>query len=158
MRLLHDWMDNIPLQQQAVLVMACRGFDGTTKHSPHKPLVRTIRAHCLVAARYGRPWTEGDGYSDFMTLDYITDQDKWNHTCEQFITDWDSYNVHAALHLIHAVEVLGYKHPNVNYRERWCKLYFYVCDECLHMEPETPENMDARLNDWAMLYWEPKSV
>lgn len=153
MHLLLDWMSHLPLQQQAVLIMACRGFDGTPKNSAHKPLVRTIRAHCLTGARYGRAWRLSDGYSDFMTLNYIIDEPQWNTTCQKFLDEWDSYNVHAAMHLVHAAEILGYKHFDGDYRDRWCKLYFYVCEECLHVTPETPENMDERLNDWAELYW-----
>ena len=85
MRLLAEWMDELTLQQQAVLVMACRGFDGTVKHSAHKPIVRTLRAHCLVAAKLGRLWKLKDGYSDFMTLDYIQSNLHWNPIVQGFV-------------------------------------------------------------------------
>lgn len=156
MRLLLNWLDNLTLQQQAVLVMSCRGFDGTTKHSAHKPLVRTLRAHCLNAAKFGRAWKIEDGYSDFMTLNYIQSDTKWNKTCEEFISEWDSYNVHAVLHLVHAAEVLGYTIPIEEYRVRWGNLYDFLCRECLHVRPEPHGAMNERLNDWDRFLWEPR--
>lgn len=153
MQLLLPWMNELTLQQQAVLVLACRGFDGEPKHSPHKPLVRTIRAHCLTAARFGRAWTVEDGYNDFMTLDYIDYDADWNKVCDHFIEHWDSYNIHATMHLVHAGEVLGYKLPSVKHRKRWNLLYNYIAQECLHMLPETEEQMDNRLNDWGREFW-----
>lgn len=158
MKLLLDWMDDLPLQQQAVLVMACRGFDGTVKHSAHKPFVRTLRAHCLTAAKYGRAWEEEDGYNDFMTLFYIGSDNEWSRVCDEFMKEWDSYNVHALMHLIHAIEVLGYKLPSMPYRNRWMQLYRYICGEGLHVQPETKASMDVRLDDWGKRYWVPKNV
>lgn len=147
------WLGNLTVQQQTVLLLACRGFDGTVKHSSVKPFTRTIRAHVLIAATYGRPWTEEDGYNDFMTLDYIAHDRSWGAIGDDFFKEWDSFNVHAALHFLHAAEILGYKLPRLVYRERWNKFYKYTAKECLHMIPETEEQMDYRLNDWGRQRW-----
>lgn len=153
MQLLLPWLANLPLQQQAVLVMACRGFDGSVKHSAHKPLVRTLRAHVMLAAQYGRPWSLDDGFSSFMTLDYIKDFESWRATVEAFMAEVDSYNTHALLHLVHAAQILGYKLPHLEYRKRWCDFYEYFCGEVLHSPPETCAFMDSRLNDWGQRDW-----
>jgi hypothetical protein len=38
-----DWMDDLPMQQQSVVVLATRGPDGVAKHHPCKDVVRAYR-------------------------------------------------------------------------------------------------------------------
>lgn len=158
MNLLLPWLSNLPLQQQAVLVMACRGFDGSVKHSAHKPIVRTLRAHVFMAAQFGRPWEVADGHSNFMTLDYIKTFQAWAKAVEDFMSEVDSYNTHALMHLMHAAQVLGYKLPNGEYRERWRSFYEYFCIEVLHTPAETAAGMDERLCDWGQRDWQAHTV
>jgi hypothetical protein len=58
----------------------------------------------------------------------------------------DSYPMHWLLHFTHAVEIIGYKHPDHNIRDYWLHLYFRIV-KALHMHPETREEMEHRLRD-----------
>jgi len=50
------------------------------------------------------------------------------------------------MHVVHAAEIIGYKHPDVNIREQWLQFYLDCCRD-LHMNPETAEHMEKRLGD-----------
>lgn len=45
-----DWMLQLSMQQQSVLVLACRGPDGVGKFHPTKQVVARYRATVLKAA------------------------------------------------------------------------------------------------------------
>ena len=57
---LQDWLLDLPMQQQAVLLLACRGCDVVPKEHPSKPLVRLLRAYVMNAARVGRALRPGE--------------------------------------------------------------------------------------------------
>jgi hypothetical protein len=58
----------------------------------------------------------------------------------------DELPYHYTVHFMHAVEVLGYKHPNERIRAFWNGVYMRMVN-CLHLFPETEEQMDGRLSD-----------
>ena len=64
----------------------------------------------------------------------------------EFLDDLDSYPIHFALHLCHASEIIGYKHPDYKTRDRWIGFYVRFCN-AFHMNCETKEQLDERLAD-----------
>jgi hypothetical protein len=53
---------------------------------------------------------------------------------------------HFQLHFMHAAEILGYKHPDVNIRLWWKEVYLRLVND-MHLFPEREHEMDERLGD-----------
>lgn len=142
------------MQQQSVLILACRGPDGIAKHHPTKLLTTRYRATVLKAAYLGRAMrvNEHDA-TTFMSLHAFSDDSHWvNHVINPFFDHVDALPHHYYLHLAHGAEIIGYKHPVALFRMRW--LYFYQrCCHDLHLQPETFEQLEERLNDWDGKHW-----
>lgn len=149
-----DWLFNLPMQQQSVLVLACRGPDGIGKFHPTKEIVKRYRASVLKAAYYGRPM-QVDEYLDnsFMSLQHFSRDKHWEIMCHQFFQHADELAHHYYMHLMHGAQVIGYKHPDGLFRRRWEGFYLACCLD-LHLGRETEQQMDLRLNDWAHEHWQ----
>lgn len=144
---LQDWVMNLPLRQQGVLVLALRGPDGTVKESATKPIVRSLRACVMVSGREGSPMKVGQKFDDdsFMRMDLITSQPEWEKVCKCFHNAMDEMNLHYWQHLTHAALIAG-QHPNYPIGYNWT--YFYrTTVHRLHMYPETLDQMRYRLRD-----------
>ncbi|MFK3857783.1 hypothetical protein [Agrobacterium pusense] len=147
-----EWMFDLPMQQQSVLVLAARGPDGVRKNHPMKDIQRHYRATVLKAARYGRPLATGEPADSFMSLEFIVDERKWLQVQKAYFEHIDEIPHHFHMHLMHGAEILGYKHPDLLMRDRWKQFYFNCCDDA-HLPPETEEDMDKRLSDWNRKHW-----
>jgi hypothetical protein len=149
-----DWLFGLTMQQQSVLVLACRGPDGIAKFNPCKQIVARYRATVLKAAYLGRPMRvdEGDD-TTFMTLIGFSDSGQWAAIVREFFDHVDSLPHHYYLHLAHGAQIAGYKHPEHIFRQRWREFYFRCCDD-MHMHPETEADLDARLSDWGRRHWD----
>lgn len=150
-----DWLFNLTMQQQSVLVLACRGPDNIGKFHPSKNIVTHYRASVLKAAYLGRPMKAGESdNTTFMSLQHLNEEPADWHTVE---TTWfyhvDEIAHHYNMHLMHGAQIIGYKHPDELFRSRWSHFYFRSCDE-LHLYPETETQMDRRLNDWDRKHWD----
>lgn len=146
------WMFRLPIQQQSVMLLAARGPDGVAKHHPCKAITRSYRGTVLLGAYYGRHLTFEDPGDTFMTLLILADGDAWNKAQLEYFAHVDSLPHHYHLHLLHGAQILGYKHPDPRMRARWIDFYLRGCDNA-HMNPETIEQMDARLCDWNQEFW-----
>jgi hypothetical protein len=148
-----DWMFDLTMQQQSVLVLACRGPDGVAKFHPCKEIVCHYRATVLKAAYLGRPMLPGEGdATTFMHLRALTDDKAWRATENGFFNSVDAIPHHYYMHLMHGAQIVGYKHPDDLFRKRWIGFYLRCCDD-LHLYPEMEAHMDARLNDWDRQHW-----
>lgn len=132
---LHDWMLELPFTQQALLMLSLRGPDGITKYSGAKAVIHYMRGVVLRPA-----------YPDFMEMDGFMriDYENFLETENAFFVDTDLYPMHFLMHLIHAAEVIGYKHPNMVIRSYWHSFYDKACN-CFHMHMEKEEELDNRL-------------
>ena len=142
---LQDWVAGLSLMQQTVLLTAIRGPDGLRKESPAKPLMRAYRRVILLSAMDGRaldPYEEGGG----SFTGPCTHPDGPRGVMVDFIKGVDEYPHHYLLHVIHATEIVGYKHPDWRVREDWGGFYRACCND-MHMAPETEAEMDRRLGD-----------
>lgn len=137
---LHDWVQTLPFQMQALLLTAMRGPDENNKYNAAKALIRYLRG---VVIKPAGDWT-GYNNNDFMWGEY----NKFGTYCEGFFADHDEYPHHFIMHLIHCAEVVGYKHPDERIKSSWQTFYKYACTETFHMNPETEAQMDLRLNDF----------
>ena len=149
-----EWMYPLPMQQQSVLVLACRGPDGIAKFHPCKEIVARYRATVFKAAYLGRAMRidEGDD-TTFMTLRNFSDDAIWHAMVREFFHHVDSLPHHYYLHLAHGAEIIGYKHPVELQRKRWLGFYHRSCDD-MHLYPEGEAEMDSRLSDWQREHWD----
>ena len=65
---------------------------------------------------------------------------------DEYLKSLDEVPHHFQLHFMHASEILGYKHPTELIRTWWEKLYYRLAND-MHLNPETVEQMDRRLDD-----------
>lgn len=149
-----DWMLKLTMQQQSVLVLACRGPDGVAKYHPCKEIVARYRASVLKAAYLGRAMKvdEGDD-TTFMTMRYFSDDKHWDIMCGLYFDSVDSLPHHYHMHLMHGAQIIGYKHKSVTISKRWYNFYHRACQD-LHLQPETEWAMDKRLSDWEQKFWD----
>jgi len=131
--IIKDWVNNIGLRHQGVLISAVRGNDTSSKEDPTKALIRVYRDIILVSFN--------DTPSSF--IEKVT-LDETKKRMDNVLSGFDQYSIHYILHLIHASEIVGYKHPDRATRNLWQWFYFKFVNK-LHMNPESEEQLDRRL-------------
>lgn len=135
--ILQDWAMGLGLRHQGVLLGAVRGCDTAPRHDPSKLLSRSLRAEFLNAH-------VGD-QSKARTFIQRVPPAELAERMKTFLDGCDQYPVHFVMHLIHAAEVIAYHHPSVSTSHLWREFYFKACRK-LHLQPETPAMLQARLN------------
>lgn len=156
---LQDWVQQLSMMQQTVLLTAIRGPDGIGKYHPCKMMLRWYRRCVLLSAMDGRvlsnpadlnggsftgpSYTPADG-------NYIPTWLVWHIEMEKVIHDYlratDELPHHFQMHFMHAAQILGYKHPDIDIRKWWLHVYSRLVND-LHLHPETEDEMDRRLGD-----------
>jgi hypothetical protein len=134
--ILKEWVNHLPIRHQGVLLAAIRGCDGTPKENSAKPIVRALRYTFLVPADARELIYSSAFMSDTLSDDAVT----------HFLKDWDHYPVHFVQHLMHACQVVGYKHPSSQTRTVFANVYYRMVRK-LHLLPEMEEDMDIRLEE-----------
>lgn len=130
------WTTKQPLRHQGVLVAGIRGCDGAPKHDPSKHVSRMIRRAVLNPADERETRSRG-GFFGF-------DAELLETNLHAFLDSLDQYPLHYVMHLCHAAEVIGYKHPDREFRTFFLLVYQGMVHK-FHMTPETESDMDARL-------------
>lgn len=158
---LQDWVQGLSFMQQSVLISAVRGPDGIHKDHVAKLLLRWFRRCVLVSAFDGRALTtplDGGGGSftgpSLKTLAPDTIEGRtsgdWPERMDALVKDYlrtvDELPHHFQLHVLHAAEIVGYKHPDGKIRAWWNRTYLRLVND-LHLFPESEEQMDKRLGD-----------
>lgn len=151
-----DWVLERTLMQQSVLFGIVRGPDGVEKYHPVKPVLRWYRRCLLLSALDGEvidnPTDKRGGSFTGASFDYDGDHTvvRWEETMDRKVDDFmrtmDQMPIHFFLHMMHAVEIMGYKHSNLRIRAWWNGVYNRMV-EAMHVWPETEEQMDQRLGD-----------
>lgn len=132
---LKKWVTEVPWMQQGVLVAGIRGCDGLPKEDVSKIIVRGYRALILKSAK---------GEGSFLAR--TPSNTELILAMKQFCQDIDHYSLHFMLHVMHAAEIVGYKHPDRTPRIIWNEFYLELC-KTLHVFPESELTMDNRLKD-----------
>lgn len=134
---LRDWVMELPLREQGTLIVALRGCDLAPKiplDSPERRMTAAIRfAVCVPADEREVDAQPGA----FMTAKVPEDVRAGM---------LEHYPLHWVMHVVHACEVLGYRHPDLAVRNRWHKLYCRFV-AAYHLLPENPREMTARLSE-----------
>lgn len=151
-----EWVFDISMMQQTVLLTAIRGPDGTPKYGGGaKMLLRWLRRCVLLSALDGRvipdPCEVNGGSFTGPSLDHIEGEDEhWSERMQVHVNDYlrnvDALPHHFQMHFMHAVEILGYKHPAHDVRFFWHQLYRRLVND-FHLHPESEGELDRRLGD-----------
>lgn len=137
---LHEWMGKLTFQMQAALLTSLRGPDNTKAETTAKALTRYIRGVVLKPAgvihlHFNDNSFMWGKYEDFPTY------------AKGFLQDHDEYPQHFIMHLLHSAQIIGFHHPDKEISSHWWVFYKNLC-KCFHLNPETKEQMDLRLNDF----------
>lgn len=127
---LREWVFELPFRMQSVLMSAMRGCDTARKDDNSKSITRALRPILCNNA---------DPSNTFMGKPKPPADET-----RQFLWDMDSYPTHFIAHLMHAAEIVGYKHPDAELRGWWLGFYHDVV-KGLHLNPETEDQLDVRL-------------
>jgi hypothetical protein len=140
------------MMQQTVLITAIRGPDGIAKYDGVKSLLRWYRRCVLLSAMDGRALTnpyETNGGS-FTGPSMTCCREDWETGMECIASDYvkslDALPHHFQMHLMHAVEIVGYHHPDERIRTWFNRLYRRLTND-MHLHEETISEMDERLGD-----------
>jgi hypothetical protein len=144
---LPEWVDHLSLQQQAVLILGCRGPDGFPKYHQSKPLLYFYRSCIISAAHTGRHLRVGEHVNSLLTLRGFDDDGHWADQLSAFFDVVDELPLHYFTHLMHGAQIVAYKHPATLFRRRWLEFYQKCCDY-LHVPIENEDEMDDRLSDF----------
>lgn len=152
------WLSRLTLQQQAVLMAAVRGQDGDRKTTGFKNIAVALRSSFMKAAHLGRVPAMGEHLASFMSLRLFADQTEWHKAVHEALNEEaDSAILHYYTHLMHAAQILAYKHPDEEFRIRWMDCYCQMVEK-LHLNIETEEQMDKRLGDWDRDEWDDEDM
>lgn len=142
------------MMQQTVLLTAIRGPDGLPKYGGVKMLLRWFRRCVLLSAIDGKiltdPTDPNGGSFTGPSLEGEDDLDPWQDRMmahvNGYLRELDAIPHHFQLHFLHAVEILGYKHPDDLVSTWWGGLYVRLVND-MHLHPETRAELDTRLGD-----------
>lgn len=141
---LNDWVEELPMMQQSVLLAMVRNADGVHKQHPQKALIRWFR-RCVLKSAFDQKqlWAPGTPGGGGFTGP-VSDIDA---ALNDFINSRDEMTLHYFSHAMHAFQILGYHFPEDTYtRPFWHVAYLRMVD-ALHLMPESQELMDKRLGD-----------
>lgn len=149
---LQEWAEALPFMQQAVLLAAVRGPDGVARSHPAKWIVKYYR-RCLLYSAFdsmeaGRPVAilnpHHPGGGSFTGP--IPDDWTLESAAKAYIDARDELPAHYQGHMMHAAEIMGFKHEDPLVRAFWRDLYERLA-RGHHLNPETEEQMEHRLGD-----------
>lgn len=154
---LQDWVLNLPLMQQTVLLTAIRGPDNTPKYGPVKMLMRWYRRCVLISAldnlvlrtpsdprggSFTGPSIDSKG-PDVMHSGWEPDMDR---IVDEYLRTVDALPHHFHMHLMHAAEIIGYQHSDARIASWWLHVYYRFARD-MHLTPETLDALNERLGD-----------
>jgi hypothetical protein len=119
---------------QTVIVTGIRGCDGLSKFDPSKHISRSIRMAALKNADTTTTYMKHNIFEELI------------ESSDKFIADLDKYPMHFVMHMTHACEIIGYKHPDPRTREIFSSVYNKIVWS-LHLRPESEVYLDHRLAD-----------
>lgn len=160
---LQDWVCELSFMQQSVLMAAVRGPDGIRKDHVAKLLLRWYR-RCILLSAFdncavmnpiypgGGSFTGPSTYVDLHPSLLATEVGCrfWEVQMRKIVCDYlsavDELPHHFQLHIMHAAEILGYRHPDKEIRNFWHQTYLMIVNDA-HLEPELESKMEKRLGD-----------
>lgn len=125
-----EWMKQLPLKQQSVLLSSLRGPDNAN-YPTIKKVTKWIRS---IVQKNADPTKK---YMHLEELPSFGELEKEIEFC----------SVHYAAHLLQALEIIGYEHPDKNTSSFAENYYKGFALQTFHLNPETREQLTKRLED-----------
>jgi len=135
--MLREWVEKLPLREQGVLLSGMRGCDLTPKvplDSPERQLVSYLRYVVCVPNDESEVGAAAGAYMQHDP------PEEWTPS------EFGHYPQHWYAHIMHAFQVVGYRHPNDMVRATAEGIYCRFVHS-LHLEPEDFETMVRRLGE-----------
>lgn len=133
MSVLQPWLEEIPIRMQSTLLLSLRGPD-THRASEIKKVQRWMRG---LAFKPGNPANVTEFMTDIADVPMLNEKNALARELE-FCTQ------HFYSHLMHGLEVIGYRHPNRVVANVAYKLYLSMAN-LMHLEDETSKDFELRL-------------
>ena len=153
MSVLQSWVESLTFMQQSVLISAIRGPDTLAKFHVSKYLLRWFR-RCILLSAFDRCALTDPHDQRGGSFTGPIEAGSLDEIGTAYLRSVDEVPLHFHLHLVHAVEILGYKHPDSTIREWWLEFYLAAVRD-MHLHPESEEELDRRLGDnleqWQLL-------
>jgi hypothetical protein len=131
-----DWVQELPWKMQSVMLTSTRGPDNH-RYGSVKILNRWIRGQLFHDADPANPFiAEGSDPDNLLERDFVAALQR----------ELEYTTVHYYSHVLHTLEIIGYKHPEMEVWSVARELYSRLCHE-LHVIPESPSMLDNRLAD-----------
>jgi hypothetical protein len=134
---LQDWVMELPLREQGTLLTAVRGCDLTPKYpldSVERRLVACIRGAFMVPADEREVDKENGSFMS-RRIPLTFKPSALGH-----------YPLHWVTHVMHAAEVLGYRHPEEEIAGAWLAVYAKLCTS-FHVPMESFEDFEERMSE-----------
>lgn len=134
--ILKQWVTELGLRHQGCLLSAVRGCDDAPKDDPSKLFIRCFRS-MILNSFCGDP-SKAASFVEEVHFGALL------RRFNDLRKNLDHYPHHYVMHLIHAIEIIGYYHPDMETRENWNTFYRRLVAG-LHLNAETKEELDKRL-------------
>lgn len=134
---LKNWVCDLPLREQGTLLTAIRGCDLTPKY-PLDSIERTMTAfvRCVVM----NPFDEREINKEIGCFMQTKLPDDWRASA------FGHYPLHYVMHLVHALEIIAYRCPDVFFAGQALEAYEKFV-KSFHLNIETDSEMEARLGE-----------
>ena len=126
---LKGWLSELPLVMQATILTSVRGSD-QIRDDNTKAVTRWIRRKIINNGRNGGKFVRDDQLPDVI----------------EFGQSVEYLSLHYVSHLSHALQIIAYKHPEVETR-KIAMIYYRISCQKMHCQLEPEEQMDKRLSD-----------
>jgi len=136
---LQDWVMKLPLREQGTLLTCIRGCDLVPKlplDSIPRRIVSSLRYAIMVCADV-REIDSAPGC--FMTSQPPYDEE-WK------VSELEHYPLHWVTHIMHASEVIAYRHPEDRLSRQFGNIYHKIV-RAWHLYPETYDQFEERLSE-----------
>jgi hypothetical protein len=130
-----EWVVELPWRMQSVLMTATRGPDGPMRYPNIKVLNRWTRDKLFNDADPANPFIIHPDDPHPCELSVITELGK----------ELEYTTVHYYSHVIHALEIIAYEHPEFPVQDSAYRLYYELGPVLMHMKPEQKHEHAARL-------------
>lgn len=146
---LQNWVMDLSIMKQSVLMAAIRAPDGIKKDHPTKRMMRWYRRSILISAFDGQaindPWSEGGGSFTGPSGNRSSD-DPFETVREEYLRHVDELPHHFQLHLMHGAQIIGHHHPDRWIMDWWMHFYVMIVNDA-HLTPEPRTDFHLRLSD-----------
>jgi len=137
--ILQPWVTELPLRYQGTLLTVIRACDDWSKYAIEKSLIREMRGLILVPCDA----RELAFLDRFMTA--FPDPGA-AEAFQCFLNHIDPLPVHYVMHVVHAIEILGYEHPHVSPRQIYLNRYLRLAQK-FHFHPERSDQLRSRMTE-----------